>query len=457
MKNIQFTKCIFNFLPLLLCIWIPLSYCHTDTPSEVPVSSLHRHVIVNKTDGWKEIDLVYEKTFSHNLSNDNKTIAGCVKAYNTAGKALFRCKEHIMLLRPDKVIKYWLKEQRQAGYINLTIKEFGLINTRAYISAIKPDSISKKCYLQLFSTSNKKNYSTESSCVTGVFKRHVNNVNSYTFKNLFTGNTETIHATPNHLFYVKNRRGFVALNEITPTDELLNLSGHQMRLLCPEGNKKHCGMIWKKFNISAVYNLEVYKEHEYFAGNNEIYVHNTYFCTTCAQQFDRPVFLQKHMASSRHGVNTYITPIDSSQALLIQRQKELDVFTEQQNVQEIMKTHRYRCYQCPSAFFKGERGLLQHQKLQHGFNDYFSAPTPSYFPRTVFTAGEEQQLHLARYEWEKAEFINESIKKTLFSERDGRPEGYQPKVDKLERRLPHEMQTQPLPAVSLQEIERLLP
>ena len=142
MKNIQIIRYIFNFLPLLLCIWIPLSYCHTDTPPEAPVSSLHRHVIVNKTDGWKEIDLVYEKTFSHNLSNDNKTIAGCVKAYNTAGKTLFRCKEHIILLRQGKVIKHWLEEQQQAGYINLTIKEFGLINTRAYISAVKPAFIS---------------------------------------------------------------------------------------------------------------------------------------------------------------------------------------------------------------------------------------------------------------------------------------------------------------------------
>ena len=337
MKNIQFTKCIFNFLLLLLCIWIPLSYCHTDTPPEAPVFSLHRHVIVNKIDGWKEIDLVYEKTFSHNLSNDNKKIAGCVKAYNTAGKTLFRCKEHIMLLRPGKVIKHWLKEQRQAGYINLTIKEFGLINTRAYISAIKPAFISKKCHLKLFSKSNNP---MELSCVTGRFKRHVNNVESYTFKHSVTGQTETIHATPNHLFYVKNRKHFIALDEITPTDELLTLSGHKMRLLCPEGKKTHCGINWKKHNISAVYNLEVYKEHGYFTGNSKIYVHNAYFCLVCRKSFKGGKLMESHMAIE-HKESTSIKGFN----------KHLMKEEEKKNEAIIMKTHPHKCSECYGIFF----------------------------------------------------------------------------------------------------------
>ena len=473
MKNIQFTKCIFNFLPLLLCIWIPLSYCHTDTPSEVPVSSLHRHVIVNKTDGWKEIDLVYEKTFSHNLSNDNKTIAGCVKAYNTAGKTLFRCKEHIMLLRPGKVIKHWLEEQQQAGYINLTIKEFGLINTRVYISAIKPASISQKCYLQLFAKSNETNYSTESSCVTGVFKRHVDEVNSYTFKNLFTGNTETIHATPNHLFYVKNRRRFVALNEITSTDELLNLSGHQMRLLCPEGKKKHCGMVWKKFNISAVYNLEVYKEHQYFAGNNEIYVHNIYICLTCRQEFSKQSCLQNHITSNGHAASIYITPLNNDQALLIQQDNELDFFTERNNVADIMKTHPYRCNTCPSAFFNNESYLLKHLRIKHHFNPsgyMLSIPTtPSYFPCTTFPAIREQQLHLPIWEWEIAETrvraiaeaelkaITELIEKAYFSERAGILEGYLPEIQSIPEDVLLGICGRSLPEIPVQTVERLAP
>ena len=307
--------------------------------------------------------------------------------------------------------------------------------------------------------------------MTGVFKRHVNNVNSYTFKNLFTGNTETIHATPNHLFYVKNRRRFVALNEITPTDELLNLSGHQMRLLCPKGKKMHCGIIWQKFNIPAVYNLEAYKEHEYFAGNNEIYVHNVYFCIICSQRFDRQVRLQKHM-EYKHQASTDVTPINSFQAQLTQKGRELKFLTEQRNLQNIMKIYGHRCKQCPSAFFKSKYNLFQHQQIQHDFKNtdsILSAPTtPSYFPSPAFAAIREQKLHLAIWEWEiaearvvaeaKAKAITELIEKALFSERGGIPEGYPPEMgNRPERHLPYGMQTQSLPAISVQEIERLLP
>ena len=475
---------ILKFLSLLLCIWILSPCSHADIPSVDSVFSLHRHPVINKINNWKEIDLVYENRLLHSRNDNSKTSAGCVSSYNTAAKILFRCKEHIMLLRPDKVIKHWLKEQRQAGYINLTIKEFGLTNTRAYISAIKPASISQKCYLQLFSKSNKTNYSTESSCVTGVFKRHVDDVNSYTFKNLFTGNTETIHATPDHLFYVKNRGGFMALDEITSTDELLNLSGHQMRLLCPKGKKKHCGMIWKKFNISAVYNLEVYKEHEYFAGNNEIYVHNVYICTTCNEQFDTPKLLQKHI-KREHQAGTDITPINSFHALLIQKDKELELITEKQNVKNIMEIYKYRCDQCPGAFCRYPNDLFKHQQVQHGFKNtgyILSVATPPYVPDTAFPAIREQQLHLPIWEWEwewewewkiaetraraiaeaeaEAELkaITELIEKASFSERSGIPEGYQPEMgNRLERHLLYGMQTQSLPAISPQEVDRLLP
>ena len=352
----------------------------------------------------------------------------------------------------------------------MTIKEFGLINTRAYISAVKPAFISKKCYLQLFSTSNNKNYSTESSCVTGVFKRHVNNVNSYTFKNLFTGNTETIHATPDHLFYVKNRRRFVALNEITPTDELLNLSGHQMRLLCPKDKKKHCGMIWKKFNISAVYNLEVYKEHQYFAGNNEIYVHNAYFCLTCNQQFNTQSCLQNHTAREQENM----IPINGFKILSMQEENEQKFLTEKKNVAYIMETHPYRCCACPSAFFNDESYFLKHLRIKHNFNlsDYMlSMPTtPSCLPSMTFTATRDQQLHLhlAIWEWEtriraraeaKAELeaITELIEKAYFSERAGILEGYLPEIQSIPEDVLLGICGRSLPEIPVQTVERLAP
>ena len=362
---------ILHALSLSLFIWIHSSYCHTDTPPQAPVFSLHRHVIISKTGRWKEVDLVYKKTLYQNLPDDSKTITECVRAYGAAGKTLFKCKEHIMLLRPESVINHWLTEQLQTGYINLTIKEFGLINTPAYISAVKPAPVSQKCYLPLFSKSNKAttglnrtNYTTDSSCVTGTFKRHVNNAKSYTFKNLFTGRTETIHATPNHLFYVKNKHRFIALDKIAPTDELLTLSGYKMRLLCPEGKKAHCGMRWKKNNIATVYNLEVYKEHEYFAGNNKIYVHNIYFCLKCDEKYTYPGRLSGH--SRRVHQEDDAMAINYKCVSLIEPQKRQEYNQQwQSRVQSIKESHPMQCNYCLHAFFDRECGLFRHINQNH--------------------------------------------------------------------------------------------
>ena len=160
----------------------------------------------------------------------------------------------------------------------------GIINVKAYIESIKPVSISTACYMQLSYNSDKMKKTSSPSCITGTFKRHVNNVESYTFKDLSTGKKEILHVTPNHLFYAKNRKGFIAVNQLGPTDEMITLSGHRVRLVCPGNKKNNCGSPREKFNISTVYNMEVHQQHEYFAGANKIYVHNIYICNYCRQE-----------------------------------------------------------------------------------------------------------------------------------------------------------------------------
>ena len=452
---------ILHFLSLLLCIWIYSSCCHTVTPSEAPAFSLYHQSATNKIDDWKGIDLVYENRLAHSINDSSKAISGCINSYNADGKTLFRCKEHIMLLRPDKVIKHWLKEQRQAGYINLTIKEFGLINTKAYISAVKPAFISQKCHLKLFSKSNKSDNSMELSCVTGRFKRHVNNVKSYTFKHLFTGKTETIHATPNHLFYVKNRKRFIALDEITPTDEPLTLSGHKMRLLCPEGKKIHCGISWKKHNILAVYNLEVYREHGYFTGNSRIYVHNVYFCRFCRERFLGDKKLKNHIATE-HEESTSIK--DFKWHLMEEKKKR--------NEEIIIKTHPYKCPECPDAFFKQATNRSRHARSTHNIDirvpsrvntPVFTFPLPSplpapppFLPCTVSTFGRQEPLHLAVLEWEKteAEAIARLIEKASFS-KGNIPERNLPEIRGESFFEAGSTLKEHLPEITAQEIERL--
>ena len=411
---------------------------------------------------------MYEKILPRSQSDGSKTITGCVRSYNTIGKALFICKEHIMLLRPDSVINHWHMEQLQTGYINLTIKEFGLINTRAYISAIKSAFISQKCQLQLSSKLNKSNYSTASSCVTGIFKRHVNHVKNYTFKNLFTGKTETIHVTPNHLFYVKNRKRFIALNKITPTDKLLTLSGHEIRLFCPKGKKKHCGMRQKKDGISIIYNLEVSGGHEYFAGKNKIYVHNMYFCLRCEEKFQYSASLESHIAYAHEEIDNmamrykYHIPVEP------QKQLQYNQLWSGR-IQSILKSFPYQCPYCLHAFFSQRGYLAKHLLYMHSsrLSTYYSPihiQSEAHLPALTPTGS--NLLHLALQDWDKVlsetTFAMDEIAKNVqdLSEAYSRLEGYCPAVQSaMERDLAMEysIPESKLPEISVQTAEQWAP
>ena len=289
---------ILSFVSLLFaCIFLPSEHSGAEIIISHNSNQQENKIVLNNTGGLKKINLVFQKIFPYIADYDKEDIAGCVKDYTTSGKVRLKCREHISLLRKSMEAKRWLLVKKTTGYINLTIREMGIINVKAYIASIKPVSISTACYMQLSYNSDKMQKISSSSCITGTFKRHVDNVGSYTFKDLSTGKKEILHVTPNHLFYAKNRKGFIAVNQLGPADEMITLSGHRVRLVCPWNKKNNCSAPREKFNISTVYNIEVHQQHEYFAGGIKVCVHNIYYCKYCHQRIYSPNMLIQHMGT----------------------------------------------------------------------------------------------------------------------------------------------------------------
>lgn len=172
----------------------------------------------------------------------------------------------IRLLRPVD----WLEENNmdQAGsMVNLSLEEFGIVNVNAEVMAIKPAA------LDISTVDWAK---SKARPVIGTFKRYAEDVRTYTFKDEH-GNIDKINATPNHPFYVRNKDDFIAIDDISVSDELVTNLGKEVRLVCPIGKNAGCGEQYNKDGKPVlVYNLEVYQQHIYYVGNG-VLVHNA--CT----------------------------------------------------------------------------------------------------------------------------------------------------------------------------------
>jgi hypothetical protein len=180
----------------------------------------------------------------------------------------------VNLLRPIK----WLKQQgmdKEENEVNLSIPEFGVVDVKAKVIAIRPTKLN---------TSNIDWTKKKSRPVIGTFKRYATDVRTYQFKDT-QGNLEKITATPNHRFYVGNRTiknefgkddHFIDIGDVRFDDDLVNQSGKRVSLVCPKGKQVGCGERYNKSGeVVAVYNLEVYHQHVYYVGDKvTVLVHN---------------------------------------------------------------------------------------------------------------------------------------------------------------------------------------
>ncbi len=237
---------------------------------------------------WEEVDFVYYHDFPCKATCIDKIIPGCRKANNDRGKVVLRCTEHMNLLRPKTMVSQWQQEQKKQGRVSLTIKEFGVNNVHGYITTIKPTTVNTS-HLDI-------NRSHQSPAIS-FFGRHVLKVRTYQFKDFNTEKISYVSATPEHRFYVKNYNAFVPIQNLSPKDNLISATGHQIHLLCKGNRNSHCGVSYGVKGVPVeVYNLEIYQRHRYFVGKGQILVHNTcHKCEVCGRSFKYRSGLNRHI------------------------------------------------------------------------------------------------------------------------------------------------------------------
>ena len=259
-------KMLFVINKALLLLFLFFSvYSHACIPT---LSSRHSHIVSLR--GWKTVDIDYY----HDIKVDNininaaKKYSHCTRSSHNANT--LRCEGHARLMRPADIIEQWLKEQNMHGYFLFTVKEFNM----------------KAVHGHIISVSNNKhhifyrhhyNVNANANIVTGLFVRYTNQIKKYRFITVKKNKISEIKATPNHPFYVVNKRAFIPISKINPTkDIMVNNKGESIRLLCLHGHVKHCGINYHHELLVPVYNLEIFNAHNYFVGKNRILVHNGY-------------------------------------------------------------------------------------------------------------------------------------------------------------------------------------
>ena len=227
--------------------------------------------LITATRSWSALNLVYYRDFPYIRDDSDQPTAGChlVPEKKKNGHRVLRCTEHVKLLIPTAMASVWQKEQKQLGYINLYAKKimagYASLGMQAHIISIKPIKLNPE----------KFTHAKNTHPVTALFIRHERCVKKYKFKNMETGIINTVNATANHPFYVKNKKKFLPLNRITASDTLLTDTGQPVRLICHKRSKKHCGTPYRKCKTTTVYNIETYPNHTYFVGKNyPVLVHN---------------------------------------------------------------------------------------------------------------------------------------------------------------------------------------
>ena len=227
---------------------------------------LHNNPVV--AENMLKVDIFYYRDFPYSQRYAHQEIKDCIKI---PARGIVRCKEFISLVRSESQVNDWLHSQYEKGYLPLTMKSFGVTNTRGHINKAAPAG---------FLSVNKKmdNLKTPYVPATGIFIRHAIDVRQYTFKNLKTNMVFSVKATPEHPVYSASRHVFVPVSQLFPEDILLAANGEKIQLLCRhginQGIKNGCSVPVNKGGITRVYNIEVSQRHTYFVQSEKLLVHN---------------------------------------------------------------------------------------------------------------------------------------------------------------------------------------
>ena len=188
---------------------------------------------------------------------------------------------HASLLRPDNFVQ---RNNLVTGHhARLNMPEFGAPDTPVNIMAIRSLSQDGECLKWVASGS--------SSPVIGVYRYQTDKVQKFIFKNN-NSHITSINTTPGHPFYVYSINRYLPINKIIPSMKLLDKNGRFVSLAFSKVRENHYGKGGNHKKIFTVYNLEVYRQHHYFAGKSNLLVHNTCVLAKKDPETDPPPTLQ---------------------------------------------------------------------------------------------------------------------------------------------------------------------
>jgi hypothetical protein len=99
--------------------------------------------------------------------------------------------------------------------------------------------------------------------LTGWFQHETSDVWDYTFSN-----GETIGATPNHPFFSERRQDYIPIGEIEIGEPIRNPQNEVITL---------ASKVKRTNGTEKVYNLEIYRDHNFLVGKSSLLVHNSCF------------------------------------------------------------------------------------------------------------------------------------------------------------------------------------
>ena len=263
------------------------------------VNAAFADILLGKQNHSGMVDIIYDHDFPYKKSQYKKTIDGCYHFYKSTGNQVWRCREHILIIRPITAIHNWLNLERKLGYFLFSVKEMGILNAHGHIQLIP----SLWDGLNLL-----EKYSKDSSMVTGLSIRHTFDVGCYTLRVKKTGQINTMNVTPNHPFYVKNRGKFIPISKVMPEDLLVSETGESISLVDVNDHVKRCDGSINSTPVT-VYNLELYRKHTYFAGESHVLVHNQYYLEKYFQSLKEKGFVYPEDESSTESIHIKV-PVD---------------------------------------------------------------------------------------------------------------------------------------------------
>ena len=268
----------------------------------------------------------------------------------TINRHVLICPAWVKIIINKKQLLRWQQQQNKNNYINLYLPKIGILHEKAKITKIK------KVIQQAPTNKNQQ-------LVTAVYMRYAH-VLKYKIKDIDTGKISEITATPEHKFYETTYKKFMAISKLGSANTITNASNHHLKIICTNNRQNNCGTA-ELNSLQKIYNIEVKKTHNYFAGNMKILVHNGcydhyYKCKKCDEiHAENYLFFTRcfYTADKKH----YLVKIYQCEYCGMSSESSTDV-KKHQSIHESNSSSIYACNLC-NGKLRHIAGLRRHQAM----------------------------------------------------------------------------------------------